>query len=150
MPSPSLRPQRPPVTSATELAHAVGLRWGVLVDGAVRTTGTDARVSGIELRAQNVLPGDIFAALPGARAHGAAFAGEALERGAVAVLTDDTGLTELVAADVRRDVVVLLHPEPRRVLGELSAAVYGSPSDKMTVIGITGTSGKTTTSYLVE
>ncbi|MGB7363559.1 MAG: UDP-N-acetylmuramoyl-L-alanyl-D-glutamate--2,6-diaminopimelate ligase, partial [Rhodococcus sp. (in: high G+C Gram-positive bacteria)] len=42
------------------------------------------------------------------------------------------------------------HPEPRRVLGELSAAVYGSPSDKMTVIGITGTSGKTTTSYLVE
>ena len=43
-----------------------------------------------------------------------------------------------------------MHPAPRSVLGGLAAAVYGNPSEKVTVIGITGTSGKTTTTYLVE
>ena len=48
------------------------------------------------------------------------------------------------------DVPVLIHPAPRTVLGEVAAVVYGRPSEHMRVIGVTGTSGKTTTSYLVE
>ena len=48
------------------------------------------------------------------------------------------------------DVPVLVHPSPRTVLGELAAAVYGRPSEHLRVIGVTGTSGKTTTTYLVE
>ncbi|EUA87898.1 mur ligase middle domain protein [Mycobacterium ulcerans str. Harvey] len=47
-------------------------------------------------------------------------------------------------------VPVLVHPAPRGVLGEAAALVYGHPSDRLTVVGITGTSGKTTTTYLVE
>ena len=47
-------------------------------------------------------------------------------------------------------VPVLVHPAPRSVLGGLAATVYGRPSDRVTVVGITGTSGKTTTTYLVE
>ena len=47
-------------------------------------------------------------------------------------------------------VPVLVHPDPRSVLGELAATVYGHPSDRLRVIGVTGTSGKTTTTYLVE
>ena len=48
------------------------------------------------------------------------------------------------------DVPVLVHPAPRSVLGEVAATVYGHPSEKLRVIGVTGTSGKTTTTYLVE
>ena len=47
-------------------------------------------------------------------------------------------------------VPVLVHPDPRSVLGGLAATVYGDPSRHLRVIGVTGTSGKTTTTYLVE
>lgn len=107
----------------------------------------DVRVTGVTLRSQDVLPGDLFAALPGTSVHGARFAGEAVSRGAVAVLTDGAGL-EMLGDDF--GVPVLLHPTPRGVLGEVAAAVYGRPSEHLHVIGVTGTSGKTTTTYLVE
>ncbi|WP_265327312.1 Mur ligase family protein, partial [Mycobacterium tuberculosis] len=68
-------------------------------------------------------------------------------RGAVAVLTDPAGVAEIAG---RAAVPVLVHPAPRGVLGGLAATVYGHPSERLTVIGITGTSGKTTTTYLVE
>ncbi|MEV0681333.1 UDP-N-acetylmuramoyl-L-alanyl-D-glutamate--2,6-diaminopimelate ligase [Actinosynnema sp. NPDC050436] len=102
-------------------------------------------VGGVTLRAQHVRPGDLFAALPGARAHGADFADRALSLGAVAVLTDEVGAAKLAA-----DVPVLVHPDPRAVLGVLASRVYGDPSTRLAMLGITGTSGKTTTSYLVE
>ncbi|RKT56892.1 UDP-N-acetylmuramoyl-L-alanyl-D-glutamate--2,6-diaminopimelate ligase [Saccharothrix australiensis] len=101
-------------------------------------------VSGVTLRAQHVQPGDLFAALPGARAHGADFAAQAVARGAVAVLTDEAGAAKA------GDVPVLVHPDPREVLGVLASRVYGDPSTRLALFGITGTSGKTTTSYLVD
>lgn len=109
----------------------------------------DTPVTGVTLRAQDVRPGDLFAALPGSATHGARHAAEAIGRGAVAVLTDAAGVAEM-AAVVPGWVPVLVHPAPRTVLGVLAATVYGHPSERMTVIGITGTSGKTTTTYLVE
>ena len=91
--------------------------------------------------------GDLFAALPGGATHGARFYGDVIKRGAVAVLTDASGWAQL-----NRDagaVPVLVHPEPRSVLGELAATVYGHPSERLAIIGVTGTSGKTTTTYLL-
>jgi UDP-N-acetylmuramoyl-L-alanyl-D-glutamate--2,6-diaminopimelate ligase len=119
--------------------------------GAVPAEGSCTSVlpiTGVTLRAQDVQPGDLFAALPGGATHGAHFYGDAIERGAVAVLTDASGLAQL-----NRDagvVPVIVHPEPRSVLGELAATVYGHPSARLAVIGVTGTSGKTTTTYLIE
>ena len=55
-------------------------------------------VTGVTLRAQDVLPGDLFAALPGSSTHGARYAGDAIDRGAVAVLTDAAGVAEMAAA----------------------------------------------------
>jgi UDP-N-acetylmuramoyl-L-alanyl-D-glutamate--2,6-diaminopimelate ligase len=104
-------------------------------------------VTGVTLRGQEARPGDLFAALPGSAAHGARYAADAVSRGAVAVVTDPAGVAELANP---LGVPVLIHPEPRSVLGELAAAVYGNPSDRLRVIGVTGTSGKTTTTYLVE
>ena len=106
-------------------------------------------VTGVTLRAQDVRPGDLFAALPGSSTHGARYAAEAIERGAVAVLTDAAGVAEM-GDQAPAAVPTLVHPAPRSVLGGLAATVYGNPSEKMTVVGITGTSGKTTTTYLVE
>ncbi|NCL77279.1 UDP-N-acetylmuramoyl-L-alanyl-D-glutamate--2,6-diaminopimelate ligase [Rhodococcus sp. YH1] len=149
-PGGGLRPEHPPVTQLRDLAAAVGATVGTVAPGATTSAaGIPVFVTGVDLRAQGVQPGDLFAALPGARAHGAEYAAEALERGAVAVLTDAAGCEHL-AAVVTRPVPVLVHPDPRSVLGVVSAAIYGDPSQHMQVVGITGTSGKTTSAYLVE
>jgi UDP-N-acetylmuramoyl-L-alanyl-D-glutamate--2,6-diaminopimelate ligase len=103
-------------------------------------------VSGVTLASGDVRPGDLYAALPGARTHGAAYVPEARARGAVAVLTDAAGL----AAITDPDVAVCVVADPRAVLGAVASRVYGRPSEQLTVLGITGTNGKTTTSYLVE
>lgn len=137
--------QRPTALPGVRLPALAAQVGAVMADGVAVP---DVTVTGVTLRAQDVRPGDLFAALPGSTTHGARYAGEAIERGAVAVLTDAAGVAELGS---RAGVVpTLVHPSPRRVLGGLAAAVYRNPSEKVTVIGITGTSGKTTTTYLVE
>jgi UDP-N-acetylmuramoyl-L-alanyl-D-glutamate--2,6-diaminopimelate ligase len=122
--------------------------------GAVPATGdtvADLSITGVTLRGQDAMPGDLFAALPGSSTHGAKYAGQAIERGASAVLTDAAGVADMAErAPGGHAVPVLVHPSPRAVLGELAATVYGDPCEKLAVIGITGTSGKTTTTYLVE
>jgi UDP-N-acetylmuramoyl-L-alanyl-D-glutamate--2,6-diaminopimelate ligase len=132
--------------------HPVGELLGRLAEQveAVPAGGVavpEVQVTGVTLRGQNAQHGDLFAALPGASSHGAVYAADAVARGAVAVLTDPAGV-DAMAADL--GVPVLVHPQPRSVLGELAATVYGHPSDRLRVIGVTGTSGKTTTTYLVE
>ncbi|GAD83209.1 UDP-N-acetylmuramoyl-L-alanyl-D-glutamate--2,6-diaminopimelate ligase [Nocardia asteroides] len=135
----ALRPNTPPSTSLQALLDLTGATVPTPVT-------TEITVTGIEQRSLAVRPGDLFAALPGANAHGARFAADAIARGAVAVYTDPEGAA--LIGDVA--VPVLVREQPRAVLGELSAEIYGHPSDRLRIIGITGTSGKTTTSYLVE
>jgi UDP-N-acetylmuramoyl-L-alanyl-D-glutamate--2,6-diaminopimelate ligase len=103
-------------------------------------------VRGVSLASGEVRPGDLYAALPGARTHGVRYVADAAARGAVAVLTDPTGRDDAVAAGLP----VLVVDDPRAVLGAVAARVYGEPSRRLTVVGVTGTNGKTTTSYLVE
>ena len=118
--------------------------------GGVAADGSEVPaipITGVTLRAQDTVPGDLFAALPGAKAHGADYVAQAIAGGAVAVLTDDAGVRSL---PVDCGVPVLVHAAPRSVLGVAAAQVYGNPSAEVRVIGVTGTSGKTTTTYLVE
>ncbi|QWC86740.1 UDP-N-acetylmuramoyl-L-alanyl-D-glutamate--2,6-diaminopimelate ligase [Nocardioidaceae bacterium] len=120
---------------------------------AARLTGADASgvaVSGVTLSSQRVRPGDLYAALPGARTHGATYAAGAVEAGAVAVLTDEAGLTQLDGAGAPGGVPVLVVPEPRRLLGRLAAELYDHPARRLTVIAVTGTQGKTTTTRLLD
>ncbi len=105
-------------------------------------------VTGVTLRAAEVRPGDLFAAVAGARAHGADFTAAALAAGAAAVLTDPDGATRPALASGA--VAVLVHPDPRAALGELAARIYGDPTVRLKVIGVTGTSGKTTVAHLLE
>ena len=153
---PSSRPSRS--AGSDVRLPALAAQVGAVMAGSPdhRAAVPDLRVTGVTLRAQDVRPGDLFAALTGSATHGARYAGEAIERGAVAVLTDAAGVTEMAdlagsgAEFPTSTVPVLVHPAPRSVLGGLAATVYGNPSDRMTVVGITGTSGKTTTTYMVE
>ena len=138
----NLRPSRPVGDDVVALADHV--RADVLSSAG---SADGVRVTGVTLRSQDVRPGDLFAALPGATAHGAGYAADAVRRGAAAILTDEAGVV-IVGADV--GVPVLRHPTPRAVLGEAAAVVYGRPSERLRVVGVTGTSGKTTTTYLVE
>ena len=132
--------------------HPAGLALGTLAEqvNAVPVTGgatSHVQITGVTLRSQAVQPGDLFAALPGATSHGARHVGEALTRGAAAVLTDADGSAHL---GTDAPVPVLVHASPRSVLGDVAATVYGRPSQHLRVIGVTGTSGKTTTTYLIE
>lgn len=126
-----------------------GLRLGDLADRlAVEppSGAADVTVTGVTHASQEVRPGDLYAALPGARRHGAEFAEGAAAAGAVAALTDPAGAPAVAAAGLP----ALIVPDPRAVLGALASAVYGDPTAGLTVIGITGTAGKTSTAYLVE
>lgn len=146
----NLRPSSPVGDDLAALAQRVHaeLRGATESPRSLGSLGSlgSPRVTGVTLRSQDVQPGDLFAALPGARSHGATFAADAVRQGAVAVLTDEAGAEVMAGAAVP----LLIHPAPRSVLGDLAAAVYGRPSEHMRVIGVTGTSGKTTTTYLVE
>ncbi|KQY06519.1 UDP-N-acetylmuramoylalanyl-D-glutamate--2,6-diaminopimelate ligase [Mycobacterium sp. Root135] len=138
----NLRPSSPAGDDLAALAQRVHAELRVASESL-----RSPRVTGVTLRSQDVQPGDLFAALPGARSHGAKFAADAVRQGAVALLTDEAG-AQVIAGSTA--VPLLVHSAPRSVLGDLAAEVYGRPSEHMRVIGVTGTSGKTTTTYLVE
>ena len=101
---------------------------------------------GVTLASGEVVPGDLYAALPGTRTHGVRYVGDAVARGAVAVLTDPTGRDDALVAGVPVCVV----DDPRAVLGAVADRIHDEPSARLAILGITGTNGKTTTSYLVE
>ncbi len=107
---------------------------------------TDVDVTGVCLRSGSVVAGDLFAALPGARTHGAAFAAQARAAGAVAVLTDPDGVGHATAAGLP----TLVAADPRSLLGTLAATVYGHPATALSLVGVTGTQGKTTTTQLLS
>ena len=98
-------------------------------------------ITGIAYDSRSVQPGQVFVALKGVHADGAAFARQAVERGAIAVVAEQP-LPDLGAP-------VLHVTDARLALAELSADFYGHPSERMRVVGITGTNGKTTTAHLV-
>ena len=102
-------------------------------------------ITEVGLNSAELPAGALFAAVPGTRVHGARFAADTA---AAAILTDEAGWGLLSAAGETRPVLVV--DDVRSVLGVAAAAVYGDPSSQLTVIGITGTSGKTTTSYMLE
>ncbi|MDH6704246.1 UDP-N-acetylmuramoyl-L-alanyl-D-glutamate--2,6-diaminopimelate ligase [Kitasatospora sp. MAA19] len=134
----TVSPPRPAGTAAlplAELARQLGL---APVEGGP--------VTGVTHDSRAVRPGDVYVAFPGANHHGAAFAAQAAAAGAVALLTDPAG-AELAAGT---GLPLLVVDRPRARMGELAAAVYGRPSERLLMIGLTGTNGKTTTSYLVE
>lgn len=145
--SPTPRPAR---VAPTPLAKVVA-QLPEQVSLAPGATATRAVVTGVAQASDAVHPGDLYVALPGTRTHGAAFVDDAARRGAVAVLTDPVGAQRLAQLEgAGADLPVLMVPDPRQVVGLVAAAIFGQPSTKLRVVGITGTNGKTTTAHLAD
>ncbi len=137
-----IRPARTPGHSLDQLAGFLGL--------PADPAWSACHVTGIIHAAQAVRPGDLFVAMGGQHAHGADFLASAVAAGAVAVLTDPEGAQRISCVQPSLDLPVLVVPQPRTQLGQLAAQVYGEPSRDLLVIGITGTNGKTTTTWMAE
>jgi UDP-N-acetylmuramoyl-L-alanyl-D-glutamate--2,6-diaminopimelate ligase len=98
-------------------------------------------VTDVVVRSSDARPGVLFACIPGARTDGHEFAADAVAHGATALLVDR--FLDLAVPQVRV-------PNVREAIGPIAAEVFGRPADAMTVVGVTGTNGKTTTTYLLE
>ena len=120
--------------------EARGMLRTLLAPPAASVAG--AAVRGVAFDSRSVEPGDVFVAVPGAEHDGHDFAAAAVERGAVAVVAE--------RAIARIDVPQLLVGSSRRALAVAAAWLHGFPSQRLGVVGITGTDGKTTTAYLVR
>lgn len=111
--------------------------------GAEQTSGgrTPADVTGVSQDSRKVKPGDLFVAVPGTKEDGAQFVGEAVSRGAVAVVSEKSLSSQVPFFKVSN---------ARKALALIAANFHGRPADKLTMLGVTGTNGKTTTTYLLE
>ena len=140
----AIRPAYPQQRPLSALSTLLGVRLAAV--GHSHSPNVLGFLSGLTLDSRSVKPGDLYVALPGARVHGAAFCADAVAAGAVAVLTDPDGRARAVASGVP----VFVLADPRARLGEIACWVYGDPSSRLRLIGVTGTSGKTTSTYLIE
>jgi len=107
------------------------------------------RVDTLAIDSRAVRPGALFFALRGTRTDGHAFVAAAHAAGAAASVVDPAGLIELAEAGAEFGPVVVV-PVVRLALSRLAARFYGEPSHALDVIGVTGTNGKTTTTFLIE
>ncbi|MGL5823464.1 MAG: UDP-N-acetylmuramoyl-L-alanyl-D-glutamate--2,6-diaminopimelate ligase [Nocardioides sp.] len=143
---PLVRPRTVPATTLGEI-----VTWLADAGCVPRLAGpASTAVSGLSLSSQRVRPGDLYVGLPGARTHGARYAEAAVAAGAVAVLTDAVGADWQTKAQPHLRGPMIVVEEPRGILGPLSAWIYGEPTTALRMIGVTGTQGKTTTTWLAE
>ena len=122
------------------LLHAFADRTGVPVPSLANAG--DSAVSSIAYDSRKARAGSVFVALRGVNADGTSFAREAIGRGAVAALSESAAPADIAAVWVQV-------PDARLALAALSAIFHEDPSERLTLVGITGTNGKTTTSYLL-
>ena len=115
------------------------MRLDDLLRGIATPASGDILVSGLTQDSHAVDAGEAFVALAGAKHHGIEFASQAAERGAASILAEPP------IPDCRFPIPVVRVDNLRTRLGAIAARFYGDPSASMTVIGVTGTSGKTST-----
>lgn len=111
------------------------------VPDAAQDRPGDPDIGSIHYRSQEVNPGGLFVAVKGFSADGHDYIDDATARGAAVVLAQKP---------VKTDAILIQTKNTRKALASVSSAFYGHPSESLYLIGITGTNGKTTTTYLIE
>ena len=116
---------------------------------SLKTTGRDTEIHGVQYDSRRVGPGDIFVAMRGGSADGNRFVDTALQQGAAAIVTDSPEVFDQLQHN-HPDLPLALVEHGRRALAEVSAAVFGHPERQLKLSAVTGTNGKTTTTFLLE
>jgi UDP-N-acetylmuramoyl-L-alanyl-D-glutamate--2,6-diaminopimelate ligase len=112
------------------------------IDPVSVTGPTDREIVGICYDSRRAVPGTLFVAIRGQTADGHSFIDQAIERGAVAIVGEEAGLSQRATSVLTKD--------SRLALAQLAAAFYGDPARQLQMIGVTGTNGKTTTTFLIK
>jgi UDP-N-acetylmuramoyl-L-alanyl-D-glutamate--2,6-diaminopimelate ligase len=100
-------------------------------------------IHGISYDSRSVVAGDLFVAIKGEKSDGARFIPQAIDRGAVAIASENK-------TDMAPEIAAVVVPDARRFLAEFSRVFYNDPAEELKLAAITGTNGKTTTSYLMD
>lgn len=122
------------------------MRLSVLLEGLtyeVVQGKTEVEVRGIKNDSRRVQPGDLFFCISGAVSDGHKYAQDVAAKGASVIVCEKD-------VQVPETVTVVRVESSRYAMGKISSAFYGKPSEQMTVIGLTGTKGKTTTTYMIR
>lgn len=107
-------------------------------------------VTGVDNDSRSTSAGELYAAFPGANVHGAKFAPQLVEQGVTAFLTDPAGVEIMREAHVDLEkLTILVHDYPRAIAGHIAAQVYGT-GETPTMLAVTGTNGKTTTTFILD
>lgn len=142
-----MRPTHPTAHGIADLVDAFPLR---VAQAPAHAPGSGILMTGVTVASSAAEAGDLFVALRGRVAHGADYAVAAVAAGAVAVLTDDDGARICALVRPALGVPVLVADDPRALLGDVAAWAYEYPARDLVTVGITGTNGKTTTTYFVD
>jgi UDP-N-acetylmuramoyl-L-alanyl-D-glutamate--2,6-diaminopimelate ligase len=109
----------------------------------------DLEINRVQYDSRRVAHGDVFVAIRGTAADGHAFVQDAVNRGAIAVVVeDDAALPD--SFYLHAGVAKIVVPDSRQALAQMAARYYDYPSRKLTMVGVTGTNGKTTTAHLIR
>jgi UDP-N-acetylmuramoyl-L-alanyl-D-glutamate--2,6-diaminopimelate ligase len=127
-----------PKTDGSELSQLATLVSGTCLG--------DAKVFGVTHNSKSAQAGDLYVALLGANNHGIDFLDEAVANGAIAVASDSHG----VAIAKQKGIPTIELSNAREDMAKLAADVYGHPERKLTLAGVTGTNGKTTTTHILR
>ncbi len=127
------------------------MKWGAINAElqSLKALGHDAEISGVHYDSRRVVPGDVFVAMRGGSTDGNRFIDVALQQGASAIVTDSSEVFDQLQSS-HPDLPIALVEHGRRALAEVSAAVFGHPERELKLSAVTGTNGKTTTTFLLE
>ncbi len=118
------------------------------IEGLKAKGELNLEIEGIESNSKNVKKGFLFVAIKGFSADGHEFIAQAIENGAIAIVAEET--FDMKTLKIPENVTLIVSKNTREFLALASANFYGNPSHKFKLIGITGTKGKTTTTFMIK
>ncbi|MBR3249413.1 MAG: UDP-N-acetylmuramoyl-L-alanyl-D-glutamate--2,6-diaminopimelate ligase [Clostridia bacterium] len=118
------------------------------LDGLKAKGSLDIDITGIESNCDNIQKGNMFVAIKGSEVDGHDYISKAIENGATAIMVEEG--CDLKKIKLQEDTTLVMAPNTRHALAITSSNFYDNPSKKFKLIGITGTKGKTTTSFMIK